>query len=90
MVDAYEQARAWAQANPEETAAILAEVAGLDTAVATKVISERSNLDVDPVPGEAQVDVLTKIGPIFVESGDVKSQADDRRGPRARSSTTRS
>ena len=36
VVDAYEQARAWAQANPEETAAILAEDAGLDTAVATQ------------------------------------------------------
>ena len=33
---------------------ILAEVAGLDLAVATKVITERINLDVDPVPGEAQ------------------------------------
>ena len=73
VVDAYEHARAWAQAHPEETAAILAEEAGLDLAVATKVITERSNLDVDPVPGAAQVAVLEKIGPIFVESGDVSS-----------------
>ena len=28
----------------------------------------------DPVPGQAQVDVLEKIGPMFVESGDVPSQ----------------
>jgi sulfonate transport system substrate-binding protein len=42
--------------------------------VARKVITERSNLDVDPVPGPAQVSVLSKIGPIFVASGDVKSQ----------------
>ena len=75
VVDAYEQARAWAQAHPDETAAILAKEAGLDTAVASKVIKERSNLGVDPVPGEAQVTVLTKIGPIFVASGDVKDQA---------------
>ncbi|MFP5341574.1 MAG: aliphatic sulfonate ABC transporter substrate-binding protein [Candidatus Limnocylindria bacterium] len=75
VVDAYEHARAWAQANPDETAAILAEVAGLDPAVATKVITERSNLDVDPVPGPAQIAVLEKIGPIFVESGDVSEQA---------------
>jgi sulfonate transport system substrate-binding protein len=71
VVDAYEQARAWAQAHPDETAAILAKEAGLDIAVASKVIKERSNLGVDPVPGAAQVDVLAKIGPIFVESGDV-------------------
>jgi sulfonate transport system substrate-binding protein len=75
VVDAYEQARAWAEENPEETAQILADVAGLDLAVATKVIDERSNLDVDPVPGDAQVEVLEKIGPIFVELGDVATQA---------------
>lgn len=74
VVDAYEHARAWAQAHPEDTARILSEVAGLDLAVATKVIAERSNLGVDPVPGEAQRAVLAKIGPIFVESGDVSSQ----------------
>lgn len=74
VVDAYETARAWAAENPEETAEILAEVAGLDLAVATKVITERSNLDVDPVPGDAQVEVLEKIGPIFVELGDVPTQ----------------
>lgn len=74
VVDAYERARAWAAEHPDETAAILAEVAGIDPAVATKVIEERSNLDVDPVPGQAQIDVLRRIGPIFVESGDVSSQ----------------
>jgi sulfonate transport system substrate-binding protein len=73
-VNAYEKARAWALENPEETAAILAEVAGIDIAIATAVIADRTNLGVDPVPGQAQVDVLTVIGPIFVESGDVASQ----------------
>jgi sulfonate transport system substrate-binding protein len=76
VVDAYELARAWAQAHPDETAQYLADEAGLDLAVATKVINERSNLDVDPVPGAAQVAVLEKIGPIFVEAGDVSQQAD--------------
>jgi sulfonate transport system substrate-binding protein len=74
VVDAYEKARAWAIANPADTAALLAEVAGLDVAIATKVITERTNLAVDPVPGQTQIDVLTKIGPVFVESGDVQSQ----------------
>lgn len=75
VVDAYEKARAWAIANPEETAALLAEVSGLDVAIATKVITERTNIGVDPVPGQTQLDVLTKIGPVFVESGDVVDQA---------------
>ena len=75
VVDAYERARAWAQEHPDETAAYLSQEAGLDIAVATKVITERSNLDVNPVPGDAQRAVLAKIGPIFVESGDVPDQA---------------
>ncbi len=75
VVDAYEKARAWALENPEETAAILADVAGIDLAIAQKVILERTVIDLDPVPGEAQRAVLEIVGPIFVESGDVSSQA---------------
>lgn len=74
VVDAYEKARAWAQENPDEVAAILADVAGIDPAVAETVITERTTLDIDPVPGDAQRAVLDVVGPIFVESGDVASQ----------------
>ncbi|GAB3303142.1 aliphatic sulfonate ABC transporter substrate-binding protein [Epidermidibacterium keratini] len=74
IVNAYEAGRAWALANPEETAQILADAAGIDLAVATTVINDRSNLDVDPVPGDAQIGVLDKIGPTFVELGDVTDQ----------------
>jgi sulfonate transport system substrate-binding protein len=74
VVNAYEKAREWAKENPEETASILAEVAGIDQAVANSVIIERTNLDVDPAPGDAQRSVLEKIGPVFVETGDVQSQ----------------
>jgi sulfonate transport system substrate-binding protein len=75
VVNAYEHARAWAAKNPKETAQILADVAGLDLAVATTVITERSNLDVDPIPGKAQSKVLAKIGPTFVATGDVADQS---------------
>ncbi|MHA7180004.1 aliphatic sulfonate ABC transporter substrate-binding protein [Arthrobacter sp. MDB2-24] len=74
VVNAYEKAREWAKENPEETASILAEVAGIDQAVANSVILDRTNLDVDPAPGDAQRSVLEKIGPVFVETGDVQSQ----------------
>ncbi len=74
VVNAYEKARAWAIDNPDETAAILAEVAGIDVAIATAQLTERTNFEVDPAPGDAQRDVLAIIGPIFVESGDVSSQ----------------
>jgi len=68
VVDAYEQARAWALEHPDETAALLAEVAAIDLAVAETVIQERSNLDVSGIPGDAQLDVLTTIAPVLVET----------------------
>lgn len=71
VVDAYEEAREWALANPAETAELLAEVAAIDIAVATTVIEERSNLDVSGIPGEAQLAVLEKIAPVIASSGDV-------------------
>lgn len=75
VVNAYEKAREYAIANPQETADILASVAGIDPAIATAVIADRTNLGVDPKPGKKQHDVLAFIGPIFVKSGDVASQA---------------
>lgn len=74
VVNAYEKARAWAAQNPDQTAQILADAAGLDLSVAKTVVLERSNLDVNPAPGDAQRKVLEKIGPTFVETGDVKTQ----------------
>ncbi|NCT91736.1 aliphatic sulfonate ABC transporter substrate-binding protein [Cellulomonas sp. APG4] len=76
VLDAYEKARAWALENPDETAQILADVAGIDLAIAEKVIKERTVIDLDPAPGDAQRAVLEVVGPIFVESGDVRSQED--------------
>ncbi|WP_311244364.1 aliphatic sulfonate ABC transporter substrate-binding protein [Microbacterium sp. WCS2018Hpa-23] len=76
VVDAYEQAREWALENPDETAALLAEVAGIDIEVAKTVITERSNLDVSGIPGDDQVAVLEKIAPVLVDSGDVQGGKD--------------
>lgn len=72
VVDAYEKARAWALANPEATAALLAEVAGIDPEVAATVIQERSNLDVSGIPGPAQLAVLETIAPVLVASDAVQ------------------
>jgi len=74
VVDAYEKARAWALENPEETAALLAEVAAIDPAVADKVLLERTKIDLDPVPGDAQLKVLEVVAPIQVANGDIASQ----------------
>ncbi len=75
VVDSYEEARAWAVEHPDETAAILAQAAAIDPAVASTVI-DRTNLGVDPVPGDAQRAVLERVGPILVESGDVPDQGE--------------
>ena len=74
VVDAYEKAREWAIANPDDAAQILADVAGIDIAIAKSVLIDRTNLDIDPKPGKAQTDVLKVIGPIFVASGAVANQ----------------
>jgi sulfonate transport system substrate-binding protein len=72
VVDAYEAARVWALENPEELAQLLADAASIDIEVARTVITERSNLDVSGVPGDAQIAVLETIAPVIVESGDVQ------------------
>lgn len=72
VVDAYEEARAWALEHPEETAELLAEVAAIDPEVANTVIQERSNLDVSGVPGKDQLAVLEVIAPVLVASGSVQ------------------
>ena len=74
VVNVYEKARQWAQENPQETAQILADVAGIDLAIAEKVLLERTNLEVGE-PGQKQRDVLEIVGPIFVDSKDVASQS---------------
>jgi len=76
VVDAYEKARRYALENRDEAVALLAEAAGISTEVAEKVIKERTNLDISIVPGATQRAVLEVVGPIFVESNDVASQAD--------------
>lgn len=74
VVDAYERARAWALENPEETAAILAEVGAIEPDIATAVL-ERTVIDLDPVPGATQLAVLEAVGPIQVANGDIAQQS---------------
>ena len=75
IVDTYEYAREWALANEDEAIQILADESGI-TLETARTVWERTNLDIDNVPGEAQRTVLTRVGPYLVESGDVATQAD--------------
>lgn len=73
VLDCYEQARAWIQANPDAAAEILASEASLDPAIAKKVLTERTNIAISLAPGSAQQDVLERILPVLVAEGQVRS-----------------
>jgi sulfonate transport system substrate-binding protein len=70
----YERARAWILANQDKAAQILAREAQLDDDVATKVLTERTNVDVSLIPGETQLAVFRIITPVLVAEGKIKSQ----------------
>jgi len=72
----YERARLWILENEAEAAQILSEEAGLSIEVAEKELFERTNLEIDPVPGETQASVLETIIPIIEEEGQFSPGAD--------------
>ncbi|MDQ3613763.1 MAG: aliphatic sulfonate ABC transporter substrate-binding protein, partial [Chloroflexota bacterium] len=61
----YERARHWILENPDDAATILSEEASLSFEVAEKQLVERTNLEIDPIPGETQAAVLEAIIPIM-------------------------
>ena len=74
VLSQYQRARQWILDNPEDAVAILARDAQLDPAVASKVLLERTNIDVSIVPGETQIAVWTTISKVLVAEGAIKSQ----------------
>ncbi|MFC7528184.1 aliphatic sulfonate ABC transporter substrate-binding protein [Actinoplanes sp. GCM10030250] len=78
VVNAYEKARQWIKDKPAEAVALYAREARISEQVAKKVLTERTRLDVDPVPGDAQRGVFEKILPVLVADANVKSEADAR------------
>jgi len=72
----YERARQWILENPEEAAQILAEEADLSLEVAQRELFERTVLDINPIPGDEQKEVLTRIIPIFEAENQLSPGAD--------------
>jgi sulfonate transport system substrate-binding protein len=72
VVDSYEEARKWAKAHPDQLAALLASQANIALSVAQEELT-RTLVDIDPVPGDAQRAVLTRVEPIAVADSDIKS-----------------
>ncbi|MGI9252210.1 MAG: aliphatic sulfonates ABC transporter substrate-binding protein, partial [Thermomicrobiales bacterium] len=76
VLAAYEQARQWIEANPEGAAQVLSDESKLPLEVATKVLTERTAVDIDPVPGAALTETLEAVIPIFVDEAQVKPGTD--------------
>jgi sulfonate transport system substrate-binding protein len=76
VLEEYERARHWILDNPDEAAQILAEEAKISPEVAQRELVERTVLDMDPVPGETQVEVLRAVIPIFEAENQVKPGTD--------------
>ncbi len=72
----YERARHWILENPDEAATILSEEASLSFEVAEKELVERTNLEIDPVPGETQAEVLEAIIPMMEAEHQFRPGAD--------------
>ncbi len=72
----YERARQWILDHPEEAAQILAEEAKLSIDVAQRELFERTVLDINPIPGDEQKAVLTRIIPIFEAENQLSPGAD--------------
>ncbi|GAA0419245.1 ABC transporter substrate-binding protein [Acrocarpospora corrugata] len=77
-VNAYEKARDWIQKNPDAAVSLLARESKVSPEVAKVVLGERTKLDISPVPGDAQRQVLERILPTLVAEKQVKSEQDAR------------
>ncbi|MGW4801774.1 aliphatic sulfonate ABC transporter substrate-binding protein [Nonomuraea sp. NPDC004297] len=78
VLDAYERARAWIAANPDEAVRLLAAEAKLTPEVATVVLRERTEVGISPVPGAEQRAVLERILPTLVAESQVRSAQEAR------------
>jgi sulfonate transport system substrate-binding protein len=72
VVDSYEEARKWAKSHPDQLAALLASQANIALSVAQEELT-RTLVDINPVPGDVQRAVLTRVEPIAVGDSDIKS-----------------
>ncbi|MEU6729827.1 aliphatic sulfonate ABC transporter substrate-binding protein [Nonomuraea wenchangensis] len=78
VVDAYERARAWVAAHPDEAVQLLAAEAKLAPEVASVVLKERTEAAISPVPGAEQRAVLERILPTLVRESQVRSETEAR------------
>ncbi|GLW05934.1 ABC transporter substrate-binding protein [Microtetraspora sp. NBRC 13810] len=75
-VNAYERAREWIGQNPDQAVALLAKESKVSTEVAKLVLSERTDVNISPVPGADQRAVLERILPTMVDEKQVRTEQD--------------
>jgi len=78
VVNAYERARAWILENLDAAVQTLATAASIDPEIARQQLLTRTQLDIDPVPGEPQREVLWRLLPLLVNDGLVRSEEEAR------------
>src|SRR5690606_40596440 len=78
VMNAYERARAWILENPDAAVQTLATAASIDPEIARQQLLTRTQLDIDPVPGEPQREVLWRLLPLLVNDGLVRSEEEAR------------
>jgi sulfonate transport system substrate-binding protein len=78
VVNAYERARAWIRENPDAAVQTLATAASIKPEIARQQLLTRTQLDIDPVPGESQRAVLARLLPLLVTDGLVRSEQEAR------------
>ena len=74
VVRAYERARAWILENPDAAVQTLATAASIQPEIARQQLLTRTQLDIDPIPGEPQRAVLARLLPLLVADGLVRSE----------------
>ncbi|MGE8077500.1 aliphatic sulfonate ABC transporter substrate-binding protein [Peribacillus loiseleuriae] len=74
VLEAYEEARQWTIAHPDETAEILAKEASISLEVAKKEL-ERNDFS-DPIPSDEQKAIIIGSGEVLKENGLLKSSTD--------------
>lgn len=74
VVTAYERARAWIAENPDAAVQTLARAAKISPEVARRQLTQRTRLAIDPVPGEPQRAVLSRLTPELVAERLVRSE----------------
>jgi sulfonate transport system substrate-binding protein len=76
ILQQYERARLWIQENPDEAVAILAKESELSEEVASVNLLDRTNLEIEPIPGDTQRAVLEVVIPVFEAENQLSPGAD--------------